>query len=47
MLTRVGDHRFSYGAAGEGEIVLVPGADGKAQYLFTGLYSAKKIQPDK
>jgi CubicO group peptidase (beta-lactamase class C family) len=46
-LTRVGAHRFSYGASGEGEIVLVPGADGKAQYLFTGLYSAKKVERHK
>lgn len=47
LLTPIGDHRFSYGNSGEGEIVLVPGADGKAEYLFTGLYSAKKVQPGR
>lgn len=39
-LKKVGDKRFTYGE-GE-EIVFVAGPSGKIEYLFTGLYSAKK-----
>lgn len=44
QLTKVGQHTFAYGAAGEGQLVFVPGADGKAEHLFMGLYSARKIR---
>jgi CubicO group peptidase (beta-lactamase class C family) len=46
-LTRTASYRFSYGPSNQNEIVLVPGADGKAEYLFNGLYSAKKVPHGK
>lgn len=39
-LTKVGPHTFSSGA---GQFVFVPGADGKAEHLFMGLYAARKV----
>jgi CubicO group peptidase (beta-lactamase class C family) len=42
-LTKIGDQRFTFGQDGE-EIVLVPGPDGKIEYLFSNLYSAKKVR---
>jgi CubicO group peptidase (beta-lactamase class C family) len=41
-LTKVGERTFAYGDAGENQIVFVPGADGKTEHLFMGLYAAKK-----
>ncbi|HEX5736245.1 MAG TPA: serine hydrolase domain-containing protein [Blastocatellia bacterium] len=38
-LTKIGEHKFSLGASG-GELVFVPGDDGKIKYLFDGLYAA-------
>jgi len=46
-LTRTGSYKFSYGQSNQNEIVLVPGADGKAVYLFNGLYSARRVPPGK
>jgi CubicO group peptidase (beta-lactamase class C family) len=42
-LTKVGERTFSYGNSGENQIIFVPGADGKAEHLFMGLYAAKKV----
>ena len=39
VLTKIGEHKFSLGASG-GELVFVPGDDGKMKYLFDGLYAA-------
>lgn len=39
-LKKIGERTFSYS---QGELVLVAGADGKIEHLFTGLYAAKKI----
>lgn len=47
QLYKTGNFRFSYGNAGENEIVLVPGADGRAEFLFTGLYSAARVSARK
>lgn len=38
VLTKVGPHTFSYRA---GQLVFVPGADGRAEHLFLGLYAAR------
>jgi CubicO group peptidase (beta-lactamase class C family) len=40
-LAKVGEHKFSLGATG-GEVIFVPGEDGKIKYLFDGLYAAVK-----
>jgi CubicO group peptidase (beta-lactamase class C family) len=41
-LTKTGEDRLSYGDQLENELVLVTGTAGRADYLFTGLYSAKR-----
>jgi hypothetical protein len=41
-LTKTGDYRLSYGATLENDIAIVTGPDGKAEYIFTGLYSARR-----
>jgi CubicO group peptidase (beta-lactamase class C family) len=42
-LTKTGSFRFSYGESNQNELVLVAGADGKAEFLFNGLYSARRV----
>ncbi|MGE0130521.1 MAG: serine hydrolase domain-containing protein [Blastocatellales bacterium] len=39
-LKQAGPHTFAYD---EGELIFVPGADGKAEHLFMGMYSARRI----
>ena len=46
-LKKVGDLRFAYGPAGEREFVLVRGADGRVEHLFSNLYSARKVRAGK
>lgn len=41
-MTKTGERKFTFGAEGENEIVFVPGKSGKIQFLFAGLYGAKK-----
>ena len=41
-LTKTGDTRLSFGDSLENDLILVRGPDGKAEYIFTGLYSGKK-----
>jgi CubicO group peptidase (beta-lactamase class C family) len=41
-LVKIGDHKFSFGRSGENELVFVPGEDGKAEYMFNGMYSARR-----
>jgi CubicO group peptidase (beta-lactamase class C family) len=43
-LAKVGEYRFSTGPA-SGEIVLVRDAQGRVEFLFDGLYSARKTEP--
>ncbi|HKQ52407.1 MAG TPA: serine hydrolase domain-containing protein, partial [Pyrinomonadaceae bacterium] len=40
-LTRTGAQMLSFGDKLENDVALVPGADGKTEYIFTGLYSAR------
>lgn len=42
-LTRVGESKFAAGASG-GEVAFVRGADGRAEYIFNGLYSARRVR---
>ena len=41
-LKKTGDLRLSYGDALEADAAFVLGADGKAEYIFTGLYAARR-----
>jgi CubicO group peptidase (beta-lactamase class C family) len=44
-LKRVGPAAFTYGQGGE--LAFTPGADGKAEHLFLGMYAAKKVPRGK
>jgi CubicO group peptidase (beta-lactamase class C family) len=43
-LTRTGESRLSFGDKLENDIATVPGTDAKVEYIFTGLYSARRKQ---
>jgi CubicO group peptidase (beta-lactamase class C family) len=43
-LTKTGDRKFTYGEQNENEIVFVPGKSGKIDFIFMGLYGAKRLQ---
>jgi CubicO group peptidase (beta-lactamase class C family) len=43
-LTRTGAQKLSFGEKLENDVATVPGADGKTEYIFTGLYSARRKQ---
>jgi CubicO group peptidase (beta-lactamase class C family) len=43
QLTKTGDRKFTYGANNENEVVFVPGKSGKIEFIFMGLYSAKRV----
>jgi CubicO group peptidase (beta-lactamase class C family) len=45
QLTKSGDRKFSFGSANENELVFVPGKSGKIEFIFSELYSAKKVKP--
>ena len=42
-LTKTGERKFTFGAQNENELVFAPGRNGKIDFLFTGLYGAKKV----
>lgn len=44
QLTKSGDRKFSFGSANENELVFVPGKSGKIEFIFSELYSAKKVK---
>jgi len=44
-LTSSGNRKFSFGSANENELVFVPGKSGKIEFVFSELYSAKKVKP--
>lgn len=44
LLIKVGDHRFSIAPPGEGELIFVPDAEGKVEYLYTDLHAARRVQ---
>jgi CubicO group peptidase (beta-lactamase class C family) len=41
-LTMTGAHKLSFGDNLENDVALVAGTDGKTEYIFTGLYSARR-----
>jgi CubicO group peptidase (beta-lactamase class C family) len=43
-LTKSGDRKFTFGANNEDEIVFVKGKSGNIEFLFTGLYAAKRTK---
>ena len=44
VLTKTGDRKFTYGEQNENEIVFVPGKSGKIDFIFMGLYGAKRTK---
>ncbi len=47
LLTKSGDRKFTYGEQNENEIVFVPGKSGRIDFVFTGLYGAKRVASAK
>jgi CubicO group peptidase (beta-lactamase class C family) len=43
QMTKSGDRKFTFGANNENEVVFVPGKSGKIEFIFTGLYAAKRV----
>jgi hypothetical protein len=37
------DRKFSFGSANQNELVFVPGKSGRIEFIFSELYSAKKV----
>jgi CubicO group peptidase (beta-lactamase class C family) len=46
-LKKTGEQRFSWGNTLENDVILLPGTDGKIEYIFTGLYSARRISESR
>ena len=42
-MTKTGERRFTLGDKNEEELVFVPGKSGKIEFVFTGLYAAKRV----
>jgi CubicO group peptidase (beta-lactamase class C family) len=43
-MTKTGDRKFTYGEENENEVVFVPGRSGKIDFIFMGLYGAKRVR---
>jgi CubicO group peptidase (beta-lactamase class C family) len=43
-LSKTAPHRLSFGAALENDLIFVPNTRGEMEYIFDGLYSAKKMR---
>lgn len=46
QLHKTGVQRLSWGTELEQDVIWLPGADGRAEYVFTGLYAARRATPD-
>ena len=46
-MTKSGDKKFTFGAQNENEIAFAPGKSGKIDFIFTGLYGAKRVPTGK
>lgn len=46
-LSKTDRWRLSYGDALAGDVAFVPGADGRAEYIFTGLYAGRRREPGR
>lgn len=44
-LTRTGEWRLSFGEGLANDVAFVAGADGRAEYVFTGLYAGRRREP--
>jgi CubicO group peptidase (beta-lactamase class C family) len=44
LLTAKGDRKFSFGNANENELAFVPGKNGRIEFVFSELYSAKRVR---
>jgi hypothetical protein len=44
QLTKSGERKFTFGVNNENELVFLPGKRGKVNYVFTGLYAAKRAR---
>lgn len=42
-MTKTGERKFTFGANNENEVVFAPGKSGKIEFIFTGLYAAKRV----
>ena len=42
-MTKTGNKKFTFGAQNENEVVFAPGKNGKIDFIFTGLYGAKRV----
>jgi CubicO group peptidase (beta-lactamase class C family) len=47
LLTKSGERKFTYGEQNEEELVFVPGKSGRIDFVFTGLYGAKRVASPK
>ena len=43
LMTKTGDRKFTFGANNENEVVFVPGKSGRIEFIFMGLYAAKRV----
>lgn len=43
LLTFKGDRKFSFGSDNENELVFVAGKSGRIEFVFSELYSAKRV----
>ncbi len=44
FLTKSGERKFTFGASNENEMVFVPGKSGRIEFVFSELYSAKRVK---
>ena len=44
LRTAKGDRKFSFGKDNENELVFVPGKSGKIEFVFSELYSSKRVK---
>lgn len=42
-MRKAGERKFTFGANNENEVVFAPGKSGKIEFIFTGLYAAKRV----
>jgi CubicO group peptidase (beta-lactamase class C family) len=47
LLTKSGERKFTYGEQNEEELVFVRGKSGRIDFVFTGLYGAKRVASPK
>ena len=43
QMTKTGERKFTFGPSNENEVVFAPGKSGKIEFIFMGLYAAKRV----